>query len=844
MTLSWGLGIEKETAVIGYNDSLKDFKFNNRRPDTNFKTRYIKEGVDGTVVGSLEYGGTLEASLNMLPKVQIMGYHIDVEKRAKNKMIGKFNHKRTIPFGSIPYADAGTSGVPASFHMNMTMPYDKVEKENETRGAIYIKKYKETLKKGMLNVRMIMPLIQAMIGAGNQNMIGHPKYLEGGLRQIYSNAVSGIGVAPLSQTASNNFPFEFLDEHDYERHTGEKSDNELSVKYPSDSQKQDKWRQPFIKEYGLLTPTNMQGVGHSAFADVLIKQGGIYDSKIPTVEFRFFDGFDTRGMYDVFKFMALAMSNGERTPIFDDPTNNKVWEETMKNIIKEGWNTKLSIEYCKYIRTEMKLSAISFPDKLKYLRADLLLTKVIKALYDVNYDSLWYKTWVKDKKLPVIHNFNKDAWNMYFVTEIKRNPTLKNKIIKFLLILNKINANKSHGKISVIWNNKQFGLRDVILDDKVIGVDFGFEDTEDLLFALEKYKFLETFYNDGGKVIYVKRKFTTIEEMKSLFEDMINEKEMITEDEGLITAAELKYFKDNFYTRPLEYKEPGERVIVIEEAAIRQTQIPSPARPANNQVIGVDLVDNGDRIAPADRESELNTIMTQVYRGLTNNYKKIVVITRFAFAPITSNLPLFIDTASPDTFYIYLNSRYPASMSNIMTITQANSLKGLARLTLSGLSMGIPVRERETWSPELKSFRTIFNIDYALFESRVLDEIVLWENPKNNNSKYGNIGNIEPLSLEGETVTLNNAGIQRLKNAGIYIISINRKTYKFISYDSKLRVSDKKPIQIKGIGKVKVLNNIPYWKNMYAIIKRDGEIILRKKGDKKIYSRIIPKGGV
>jgi len=751
LTKKWGFGIEKETVLIGYDKGLKNFsdKVRGRTGTYTHDQRqalpignYTVSTSDMTVRSNGGSNGyefeTRDSVVTKKPINTIKGFIHDVNKRAKEEVING-EIKKPIPFGSVPGVASREYGqkVPGSYHLNLTMPHETNMSQEE------IKKYKEKLKKGLLNTRLMMPLLLAMTGGTTSDSIGKPSLLEGSQRQLYNDYVSGIGYADLSEGTT------------IDRGVDDVFDSD---RYPDKNHQS--WRSELREKF--------QEISKPKFTDIRTKKyketASTLHGKLPTIEFRFLDTFDTRGLYDVFASISTIMANGGKTSKFKDPEKKRVWVNAMKSIAKEGWNAYVNEEFVKYIEKNMK---INLNIHTKKVRADLLFNKIMDELWKKNKNDEWVKPWIDTSKKPEVHNFNKDSWEFYALQKVKEDEGFRNKLLKLLMVIQNIDASKSNGWIKVNWKNNLYGARDLILDDTIMGKEYGAEDTEDLLHFLKRYNFLELKIDASGRINSIKKKFNSKEDIKKLLKKMLEEKEMLNENgKGLIKVEEI------------QEEEPIEE---IQEEEPQQTEETPTQTTTGNSVtingLSFNIVETNDEDANYNLDDLKQVLRTAEF---TKNGSYINWEVKFA------DVIKVIIGQNGATTTLYLPQSY-IPIENLSGLIRKMKEDGIYKIE-SGARF---TPTQPTDLPNEMFFRKLMGL--ARNEYR----------------------------KTSHQIELSRAGIQTLKNKGIYILSYKRGKKYFIGNNEKAK-------RLMGTEGMKILNYIPYQKNMFVEINRDS--IRLKKG--------------
>ena len=775
MAVKWGFGVEKETAFVGYNKGLKNItsktrsngsvRYSHDEDDLVSLGDYASETTDITVYNGSGSGSsgveiiTKNKHLKDKPKDNILGFIKDTEKRAKEYIVAQRQVKRTIPFGSIPdvSSDEMRNKVAGSYHLNVTFPYENNVTDNDD--------YKNKLKRGLMCVRAIQPLIMAMVGGADSKVVGNPNHLEGSLRQVYTSGTSGIGYARLGSNQHDSI-FNAIDSK-YGNANRDESGNRGG---PGFERRVDDNPQAWRGELR----TEFPEVGTASFTDFRIK--GFRGIPVPTIEYRFLDTFDTRGLYDVFRVVCLAMANGSRVNSFGDAGRLKVWNDAMKEIAKEGWNAYLDKDYVEFLKKNLKLDSLKI--ETSKIRADILLMKVIDELWINNKEDVWVKSWT-DEGLPTIHNFNKDSWEFYFLEKIKSSSVLKDKLMDFLNIIGNIKANSSNGWIKVNWKGNKYSVRDIIIDENVMGSDYGFEDTEDILHFLHRYNIIDIREDKSGRIVDIKKNFSNENELNKKIKAMIDEEDMLNGEDGLLSSDEVARF-DSSVSEPIERPTPTSRPI----------ERPAPMEEQTGRMM-IEVY------TPSDEEIELNADdMEQVFQGANLKFNGRRLNVRVKYARLRLNGNTF-----PFGYWEYMNGIVKLYVPPVFE-------------SMVNLSSWVQYwKNNKLWTKE--GSRIVSKVPYdgypvdffALLEAEALNEY-----------------------SKSETITLDRAGVNKLKNHGISLLSFKRgQKYKIANKVEFARIMNS-PNRIH----TKEINYIPYQRGY--TVKKQGRIFTLMNGNTKINS--------
>ena len=789
MVIKWGFGVEKETVLVGYNDNLDKFSYAIANKN---KERHGHESSVNNPIGNYAYSGydstvwspngnangyeiaSRDMRINKNPKDTIIGFNADIvkmvskssPKNSSSEVAGDYKYKMAIPFSPIPnfemrkYGNNNNSS--GSHHFHMTMPYDSGDMNNPEKKIKYFTK----LKKGLLNVRAVQPLFVALLGGSGPEGIGNPRYLEGSNRMVYTKAISTVGGVDLSE------------------------DGELMRSVPNNteygkfniSRKSNRWRKNLMKYSGSPYIVN-DDTGFNCYGDIVKKK------EFGHMEFRFFDTFDARGLYDVFKVMTMLLAHGNNVETYADPMEEKAWNEAMEKIAEEGWNAYVSDDYVKYLNKVLKID-IDVPKER--MRADVLFRNVIEKVWKKSKNDIWVTAWIKDtEKAPQIHNFSKDSWDFHFLQKFKNDKIFMTKISNFLKVLLSMDTSDSSGKVKLEWVRGKYSFRDVMIDDSVLGTDYAAEDTEDILFALERWGIIKVNTLPNGLIDSIEKNFSSDVELKSKLYKMIQEKNILNEDGiGLLSQSEvIDVLREEIETpitpspTPVRIEPIRPRPIVAQTVTGRGSLILARVPPESFTPNEDDLTDLDD--------------MTLVLKNCNFFNEDTRQVVTFAYADIIyrgESAISYWKRVGRGQVIIYLNKD---------VLNQRN------------VSDIVPIMKRQFLSDE--------------GEGRVFADSYRDESgnsfPINPASFFLRIQNIAELSYHkgGDIVKipLNRAGISTLEESGIFVVSHNRGSkYHLVKKEDLMR--------IKGRKEYKILKNIPYHNDYYVQLK-NGEYKLMKE---------------
>jgi len=156
------------------------------------------------------------------------------------------------------------------------------------------------------------------------------------------------------------------------------------------------------------------------------------------IEFRIFDHFQDKYMGNLCNLMALIAENSRVTKTTGFVYQNKVWIETLHNIMRNGYKTELSKAYIKLLREKLGLKI-----KTKSIIAYDVFCDIYNELITKNINGKWMKIFTKNgtgeiAKTLLIPQVNKRGWQMAFMIKANRMKIVMNKFIKLTKYLNVI----------------------------------------------------------------------------------------------------------------------------------------------------------------------------------------------------------------------------------------------------------------------------------------------------------------------------------------------------------------------------------------------------------------------
>jgi hypothetical protein len=195
------------------------------------------------------------------------------------------------------------------------------------------------------------------------------------------------------------------------------------------------------------------------------RESGIGMTKPNGIEFRIFDHFSDKYITNLLMLVSLVAENSRITKTKGYVYENKIWIDTLHNIMKNGYKTHLSNSYIKLLREKLGLKI-----KTKSIIAYDIFVEVYTELLDKNMNGLWSK--IFNPKLSkneynsvVIPQINKKAWQFAFMVKLNRSSILLHKFNLLSQYLNHIKnisiKNFKYSVIDIFGNNWINDIEDI-----------------------------------------------------------------------------------------------------------------------------------------------------------------------------------------------------------------------------------------------------------------------------------------------------------------------------------------------------------------------------------------------
>jgi len=346
-----------------------------------------------------------------------------------------------------------------SYHLTITLPHKK---------NITLKKFINIHQEFGRQIQWLEPLLICAFSSPDLRSIGDgDKYTEGSYRVM--NTGWGNFAGSDIRVLENKFITRYTNtDNKWRKGKLKKFQNDLlqckNVLLSSDLRT---ISVDFVTNYNELLQQNI-----SKLKQTIMKKG-------QGIEIRIFDHFPTQYINNLLQIIIIIADNSLNTK-YDKKSehvyDNKIWIETIQNIMIQGWNSNITEKYIQIIKNvldiEFECSSNTGYDILKC---------VIESLFIKNKNGLFSKLTKTNKKIPHIPQINRYAW------ENQLKHTFKNKWPILLNIFNKKNIFSLNEFEKIFF--KKF--------DKNLWKN----DIHDILYALESKKFVTLIIENG----YIKK---------------------------------------------------------------------------------------------------------------------------------------------------------------------------------------------------------------------------------------------------------------------------------------------------------------------------------------------------
>jgi hypothetical protein len=221
------------------------------------------------------------------------------------------------------------------------------------------------------------------------------------------------------------------------------------------------------------------------------RESGVSMTKPNGVEFRIFDHFRDEYIAHLILFISLVAENSRVKHTEGYVYENKVWIETLHNIMKDGYKAKLSKEYIKLLRNKLglkiKTKSIIAVDVFKIILNELWEKNIYgkwSKIFHNNEKSFSYYNSLKEKILGYFPDINRKGWQFAFMMKLNRNKELLNKFNKLSNIVKNSKINMDELKLIII---------------KVLGKNW-INDIENIAEFYKKINIAHLSFNENGTI--------------------------------------------------------------------------------------------------------------------------------------------------------------------------------------------------------------------------------------------------------------------------------------------------------------------------------------------------------
>ena len=225
------------------------------------------------------------------------------------------------------------------------------------------------------------------------------------------------------------------------------------------------------------------------------RESGVSMTKPNGIEFRIFDHFGDEYISHLVLFVSLVAENSRVKKTDGYVYENKIWIDTLHNIMKNGYKAEISDSYIKLLRNKLDLKI-----KTKNRIGSEVFKVIMNELWNKNIKGDWCKIFHTNEKSKAYYNdlkinvkdyypeINKKGWQFAFMMKLNRNKNILDKYNK----INELIQNKS-------MKFDKFKL--LIL--KYLGKNW-INDIENIAHFYEKMEECIIKYNDNGTINEIK----------------------------------------------------------------------------------------------------------------------------------------------------------------------------------------------------------------------------------------------------------------------------------------------------------------------------------------------------
>ena len=348
-----------------------------------------------------------------------------------------------------------TSDYTGSYHLTITLPHKK---------NITLKKFINIHQEFGRQIQWIEPLLICAFFTPDLRSIGDgDKYTEGSYRVMSTGwgNFAGSDIRTLEKTNIDRYA-----------NTDSKWRKKLKKFQKELSECKQSRLSSDLRTISLDFKTNYNKIlqrNQKIYKEVIMKKG-------QGIEIRIFDHFPTQYIKNLLQIIIIIADNSFHTTYDKNSEHvydNKIWIQTIQNIMIQGWNSNITEKYVNLIK---KILGISF--ECDSNKGYDILKCIVKSLFNKNKDGIFQQLTKCSAKVPYLPQINRYAWE----SELKN--TLQDKWQILLKII----------KIQDIYSFKEF--------EKIFYKNFEKKlwknDIHDILYALESKKIVNLSIEKGN----------------------------------------------------------------------------------------------------------------------------------------------------------------------------------------------------------------------------------------------------------------------------------------------------------------------------------------------------------
>jgi len=231
------------------------------------------------------------------------------------------------------------------------------------------------------------------------------------------------------------------------------------------------------------------------------RESGAPMNKPNGIEFRIFDHFPIQYLKDLCKIIIYVAENSRIKKTTNYVYKNDNWINAMHNIMLNGWNAKLSIEYINDLKENLGLDI-----KTSSIIAYDIFKVIVKELFNKTKDGDWTYLMLQEKYKvpPCIPDINRKSWQMGFMVMLNRDNKLLNAFNNLIQILPKNSLD-----INIEFKNyilSEFNINNESV--KIINEKWE-NNIDDIAYFMEDLKLIKIKKNKNGtikNILVTKRK--------------------------------------------------------------------------------------------------------------------------------------------------------------------------------------------------------------------------------------------------------------------------------------------------------------------------------------------------